>query len=220
MYSREYDGLELQFEASGGLWNSSLVMQDKQTDTYWSIMAGNAIGGELAGTELRELPVSAKIRWDDWRERHPDTLVLSVDGREHAPDAYQRYWEDPNGFRGQQADDDRLPTKEPIFAFEYGGVAYAVPIASLARGAAFSVPNGPHVLLWRRPDSEMFEGTVAHMSWEGFERRDDSWIETGTGAALDQLTGRFVGADVEPLLGFDTFWYNWSLTHRQTVILE
>jgi len=220
VYSREYGGQELQFEASGGLWNSSLVMQDKQTDTYWSIMSGSAIGGRLAGTELRELPVSEKVRWDDWRARHPNTLVLSVGGAEHAPDAYQRYWEDPRGFRGQEAEDDRLPTKEPIFAFEYGGVPYVVPASAAEGGAVYSVPEGPYVLLWRAPGSEIFESTDAYLSSEGFERRGERWVELGTGAELDPSSGRFQGGSVEPLIGFDTFWYNWSLTHENTVILE
>ena len=46
MYSREYQGRALNFEASGGLLNASLVMQDKETDTYWSIIEGKAIAGE------------------------------------------------------------------------------------------------------------------------------------------------------------------------------
>lgn len=220
MYSREYGGRELQFEASGGLWNSSLVMQDKQTDSYWSIMAGSAIGGRLEGTDLKELPVSEKARWDDWQDRHPDTLVLSVDGREHAPDAYRGYWEDPRGFRGQEAEDDRLDTKEPIYAFEYGGVAYAVPMEAAEGGATFALEGGPSVFLHREPDAPLFESTAAYMSGSGFERRDDTWVDLGTGARFDPETGRFEGGRVEPLIGFDTFWYNWSLTHEGTVVLE
>lgn len=221
MYSREYEGLELQFEASGGLWNSSLVMQDKQTDTYWSIMAGTAIGGELDGTKLRELPVSAKVRWDDWRERHPDTLVLSVEGREHAPDAYQRYWEDPAGYRGQQATDDRLATKDPIFAFEYGGTRFAVPATSAVGGVVHALPEGPTVFLWRSGEAEIFQSTAAYLSWSGgFERDGDTWVETTSRARFDTSTGRFRGGAVEPLVGFDTFWYNWSLTNPDTRVLR
>lgn len=220
MYSREYGDRVLSFEASGGLWNSSLVMQDKETDTYWSIMSGTAIGGEMSGTELTELPVSEKARWDEWRERHPDTLVLSVRGNEHAPDAYRGYWEDPRGFRGQEAEDDRLDTKEPIYAFELGGAAHAVPMSAVEGGGAFHLDAGPHVFLYREPGAELFESTAAYLSPAGFERRDGTWVETGTGARFDTETRRFTGGDVEPLVGFDTFWYTWSLTHEDPVILE
>ena len=72
MYSRDYRGRTVNFEASGGLVNASLVMQDEQTDTYWSIMEGEAVAGELSGEKLVELPVSEKIQWRHWKEKHPD----------------------------------------------------------------------------------------------------------------------------------------------------
>ena len=78
MYSRDYRGRTVNFEVSGGLVNASLVMQDEQTDTYWSIMEGEAVAGELSGEKLVELPIGEKIQWRHWKERHPDTLVLSV----------------------------------------------------------------------------------------------------------------------------------------------
>lgn len=220
MYSREYDDRILNFEASGGLLNSSLVMQDQQTDSYWSIMTGSAIGGELSGTELQELPVSEKARWDDWRERHPETLVLSVRGEEHTPDAYRGYWEDPRGFRGQEAEDDRLDTKEPIYAFEFGGVAHAVPMTAVEGGKAFDLEGGPWIFLYREPGAELFVSTAAYLSRTGFEERDGTWIETGTGTRFDAESRRFTGGDVEPFVGVDTFWYTWSLNHEDVVLLE
>ena len=60
MYSRSYAGQELRFEASGGLINRSLVMQDKETDSYWAIMKGRSVGGTLAGTQLAEIPGSER----------------------------------------------------------------------------------------------------------------------------------------------------------------
>ena len=90
----------MNFEASGGLINASLVMQDKQTDTYWSIMEGEAIAGELSGEKLVELPVSEKIQWRHWKEKYSDTLVLSVRGREDGPDGYRDYFRDSRGFGG------------------------------------------------------------------------------------------------------------------------
>ncbi len=82
MYSRRYDGQLLTFEASGGLINSSLVMQDRETNSYWAIMKGEAIAGLKKGTELAELPLGKKMKWKRWKRKHPDTLVLSVNGTE------------------------------------------------------------------------------------------------------------------------------------------
>ncbi len=62
---------------------ASLVMRDRETDSWWSIMTSSAIGGALQGTELDELPIGEKTTWADWRRRYPATLVLSVDGGQH-----------------------------------------------------------------------------------------------------------------------------------------
>ena len=81
MYGREYEGQTLRFEASGGLMHGSLVMVDKETDSYWSIMKGSSVAGQLHGTRLDEMPLGVKAQWKDWAEQHPETLVLSVDGQ-------------------------------------------------------------------------------------------------------------------------------------------
>ena len=167
MYSRDYRGKTVRFEASGGLVNSSLVMQDRETDTYWAIMEGKAEAGELEGTELVELPVGEKIQWRQWLRKHPDTLVLSVDGKQDAPDSYSRYFREETGFRGQNATDARLPTKEPIFAFRSGGVAYAVPHRVIENGAAFTLSNGTHVLLFRRAGASMFHFAISMSIFPG-----------------------------------------------------
>lgn len=222
MYSREYDGLELNFEPSGGLVNSSLVMQDKQTDSYWSIMTGGSTAGQFKGTQLVEMPVTERVQWKQWRERHPDTLALSIDGHEHAGDGYSEsgYWTSPDGFRGQRATDTRLQTKASIYAFELDGAKYAVPHTSFAGGHVFDLSDGTHLFLHRASGAALFSGTAAYNSAAGFERVGDSWVETATGAKFDAATGTFSSADLQPFSGFDTFWYNWSLNNPGTKLLE
>ena len=217
MYSREYGDRKLNFEASGGLVNSSLVMQDQETDTYWSIMEGEAVAGELRGQKLVELPVSEKMQWRQWRKKHPDTLVLSVDGREYGPDPYARYFRDPKGFGGQEAKDDRLPTKEPIFAFHYGDAAYAVRQKDIENGKVFELEDGSSLLLYRRHGSSMFQSTYAFVSKAGFERRDGGWYEKASSSVFDPESGAFPG--VARLAGFDTFWYNFSLNNPDATVL-
>ena len=43
---------ELNFEASGALLDASLVMRDRETDSWWSIMTSDAIGGDLGVAAL------------------------------------------------------------------------------------------------------------------------------------------------------------------------
>ena len=119
MYGRQYDGKDLRFEASGGLMHAALVMRDKETDSYWSIMTGDAIAGDLRGTRLEEWSLGEKAQWKDWVARHPNTLVLSVNGEEHVENnPYDNYFSSDSGFRDIAARDDRLETKAPVFTFQ------------------------------------------------------------------------------------------------------
>lgn len=222
MYSRSYEGRTLRFEPSGGLLNASLVMQDKETDSYWSIMTGDAVGGEYAGTKLEEIPVATKTRWKDWVEEHPDTLVLSVQGVEDPMiNPYDGYFTDDAGFRGIRARDDRLPTKAPIFAFMHGETKYAVPFDAVEGGKTWTLDDGTEIFLYRPDDAEMFMGTAAFRIRDGgFEKSGGNWVESGSGARFDYDGRQFVGASVERLPGFDTFWYTWSLTHPDTKVLR
>ena len=233
MYGRDYGDKTLHFEASGGLMHASLVMQDKETDSYWSIMTGDSLSGEYKGTRLVELPIGAKVQWKTWREEYPETKVLSVNVAEPGAEPqyvqheeqnyYDEYFSSADGFRGTQADDDRLPTKEPIYSFQLDGRAYAVPLAELSDGSAFEA-GGKHLFLYRPKGVAMFYSTLAYQSpEEGFEHRDGTWRHTATGAVFDPEEARFAnpdGHEVARLDGFDTFWYNWSLTHPETEILQ
>lgn len=223
VYDREYKGRELSFEASGGLIANSLVMVDKETDSYWSTIGGVSISGEYEGTSLEELSVSEKIQWKDWVAKHPDTLVLSVDGVEHvAVNAYSNYLESERGFRGSEADDDRLPTKASVHGFQRGGQAYAVPFEAFEGGAVVSVGE-QQVFLYRPAGVEIIYSTLAFIeSGRGFARRDEVWVHLPSGARFDPQRGSFSGEkanEIARLEGFDTFWFNWSMTHPDTEVL-
>jgi hypothetical protein len=219
VYGRQYDGKTLRFEPSGGLANGALILQDKETDTYWSIMEGRAVQGKLSGTKLVELPLGEKMQWRYWREKHPDTLVLSVGGREDAPNGYSGYYA---GSRGTFADatDERLPSMAPVFAFQHEGVAYAVPLEDFEGGKIYALEDGAQAFLYRRRGASMFQSTDAYLSSSGLERRDGLFVELQSGAAFDPGRSSFGDAAVPPLLGFDTFWYTWSLANPETRLLH
>jgi hypothetical protein len=223
VYGRHYDGKALRFEASGGLMHAALVMRDKETDTYWSIMTGDAIAGELAGTPLEELPIGEKAQWRDWVARHPDTVVLSVDGEEHVENnPYDNYFDSESGFRGLEARDRRLETKDPIYSFQLDGRAYAVPFPAFEGVGALFRAGGRELLLFRPEGVAIYYSTLAFQGSVGdFARRPDGWYHEPSGTRLDPERGGFVGSGSPSRLeGFDTFWYMWSLTHPDTEVLS
>lgn len=224
MYSREIEGQTLNFEASGGLLKGSLVIQDDETSSYWSIMTGDAIGGRKKGAELEELPVGQKVQWKDWVQRHPDTVVLSVDGVEdQGRDAYADYMTSDRGFRGAKAVDTRLETKEPVYTFRSGDQPVAVPFKEFEGGAVFEI-DGKQLFLYRPKHVSLYHSTVAFMAVEGvFEKVEGIWKHTASNLSFDPQRGTFGGGEnqaLQRLPGFDTFWYNWSLINENSTILK
>ena len=78
---------------SGQLLNSNLVMFDRETESYFSQITARGLTGDHRGTTLDEVNL-IWTTWENWREAHPDTEVLSEDTghmRNYANDPYGDY---------------------------------------------------------------------------------------------------------------------------------
>ncbi len=152
---------------------------------------------------------------------HPETRVLSVDGVEHIENnPYDNYFARETSYRDAVAEDDRLETKEPVYAFEWEGRQYAVPHSSFFEGGVFRLEKG-EILLYRPAGVEIFYSTKAFFSRKGFQERSGAWYLEGSDVPFDPESGSF-GSGSETLKwleGFDTFWFNWSMTHPKTEVL-
>jgi hypothetical protein len=191
-------------------------MRDRETDSWWSIMTSEAIGGELDGADLVELPLGEKTTWGEWVQRHPETLVLSVDGKEHEPvNPYDNYFGSDGTFRNLEVADDRLPPKEPIFSFRHAGRPVAVPHSAFEGGRLFLLPDllGKRLLLYRAEGAPMFASTRAYLV--------DDELVAGTEDPKSLLARIDGGAGgVGPVEGFDTFWYNWIAVNEGSELLR
>jgi len=224
VYGREYGDQVLSFEPSGALWEASLVMRDRETDSWWSIISGEAVGGDLTGEKLDELPVGEKVRWSEWRRRYPETLVLSVDGQEHDPrNPYAGYFQSDRTFQRIEAKDGRLSAKEPVFAFRLDGAQYAVPHSAIEGGATVVIGD-KQLFLYRPAGADVFESTRAYEA-EGKEKRiemvESGWVDKKSGLEFTEGAG-FSGVvkGVDKLAGFDTFWYNLANIVSDAVVLR
>ena len=65
----------LNFGVSGLLYNRDVLLYDKQTESLWSQIMGQAVSGPMKGTRL-ELIKASLTSWSDWKNQHPDTAVL------------------------------------------------------------------------------------------------------------------------------------------------
>ncbi|HSG05403.1 MAG TPA: DUF3179 domain-containing protein, partial [Nitrospiria bacterium] len=86
-------GEHFTFGVSGLLYQSDVLMYDRQTDSLWSQILQEAVTGKMMGTRLTLLPL-IHTTWEEWRKEHPNTLVLSTDtgySRNYRRDPYEGY---------------------------------------------------------------------------------------------------------------------------------
>jgi hypothetical protein len=126
---RTVAGTSTEFGVSGVLYNSDLVLYDRATETLWDQIEAKGIVGSMTDERLQLIPVSMS-RWVKWRERHPDTLVLSAETGfdfDYTKDRYADYRDSTRLFMPVSATDERVHAKTVVFGFDLasGAVAYA-----------------------------------------------------------------------------------------------
>lgn len=130
-------GKTLQLGVSGLLYNSDVLMYDRQTQSLWSQILSQAVSGPMKGTMLPAVAVT-HTTWADWRIRHPDTLVLSVEtgfNRNYQANPYDGYEKEssimfPVSFRSEG-----YHPKEQVLGLVLDGKAKAYPFVELAKGS-------------------------------------------------------------------------------------
>lgn len=120
------------FGVSGLLYNSDLVLYDRETATLWDQIVATGIVGPLTGEKLTYVPLSMST-WSKWRSQHPDTLVLSPDtgfNFDYSQDRYADYRASTRLFMPVSNEGDRLRPKTPVYGFELasGPVAYTASL--------------------------------------------------------------------------------------------
>ena len=136
VFDRRVDGRVLDFGTTGNLRNSDLIMWDRQTESWWQQITGEAIVGELTGKRLKLIP-AALVSWVAFRDAFPEGSVLSRDtgfDKDYDGPRYGGYDDDntpPFEFTGEI--DPRLKPKERVVALKVEGQAVAYPFALLER---------------------------------------------------------------------------------------
>lgn len=128
-------GRELEFGVSGLLYNSDMLLYDRETESLWSQILGRAVSGPLAGTRLAPVPL-VHTTWGAWRTAHPGSRVLSRETgheRDYGRDPYAGYADSDGVWFPVTRRDPRYHPKEPVLGLELDGRHKAYPFTELAR---------------------------------------------------------------------------------------
>ena len=124
---------ERTFGVSGLLYNSDVLLYDRQTESLWSQIMGQAVSGPEKGALLTRLPLS-HTSWQNWRRSHPNTLVLSRQTgtlRDYDRNPYAGYESSRSVYFDVTHWDTRLHPKEQVLGLEAAGIYKAYPFSAL-----------------------------------------------------------------------------------------
>jgi hypothetical protein len=241
VFDRRVGGQTLDFGTTGNLRHSDLVMWDRQTESWWQQITGEAIVGQLTGSKLTLLP-SSIVSFSAFRSAYPDGLVLSRQtgfDRRYGENPYIGY-DDVNSspflYTGPSKD-GRLPPKERVVTVSLGNEDVAYPFRVLQKKNAVndSIGGTAVVVLWAPgttsplssydtagPDigaaaafSPVVDGRRLTFSGSSGRFKDDQ-----TGSQWDILgraiAGPLAGRQLEPVLHGNHFWFAWAAFKPQT----
>lgn len=236
VFDRRAAGRVLDFGTTGRLRHSDLVMYDRQTESWWQQALGEAIVGELTGTELEWLP-SQTLSWREFRQAHPEGRVLSRDTgfrRSYGTNPYGGYDSQRGPIRTffQGSADDRLPAMERVAGVELGDERVAYPFSLLREERVVNdeVGGEPVVVFWAPGTASALDAAditqgrdvgssgVFHRRIDGrtltFEPADDGFRDRETesrwsiqGAAV---AGPLAGSRLERVPFADFLWFAWA----------
>ena len=185
-------GPELSFGVSGLLYNSDVLLYDRQTESLWSQIKRQAISGPMRGEKLEVVPLT-QTTWRAWQEEHPDTLVLSDDtghDRDYGRDPYAGYAAERGLYFPVAAKSRRYHPKERVLGLDIGGRFKAYPFAELSRMGAEEF-------------NDSFAGRALRIHFD-----------------LANKTARAFEADGNQLPGIVGFWFAWYAFHPDTEVFS
>ena len=201
-------------------------MYDHSTKSLWSTLKGEPVVGELVGRGIklkRESPVTTT--WGEWKRRHPDTAVLSLDTG-HKRDygegvAYREYFASDELMFSVPHTDERLRNKDEVLALREGSEQLAISADFLERHPVFQGTVGRRkfvVLTDQSGANRVYEaGEFEFATWDAVSIVTDSesreW--TMTSSSLNSS-----GRQLRRLPAHRAFWFGWHAQFPKTRLIK
>lgn len=171
----------LEFGVSGLLYNSDVIMYDRQTESLWPQLKAKAISGPLKGMELEQIPLT-HTTWKDWVSKHPETKVLSKKtgyNRNYNKDPYAGYEDSRQTYFPVDNQGDDYHPKDLVMGVIQGEEQVAYPFPELENAKV--------------PFEDQIDGKKVTVHFDEENR-----------------SGRIVTENGEELPSVTMYWFAWS----------
>ncbi|MBI3020687.1 MAG: DUF3179 domain-containing protein [Candidatus Omnitrophica bacterium] len=190
VFRAERRGQRVFFGVSGLLYNSDVLLYDRETESLWSQLKMEAVAGPRLGENLEWLPAQ-HTTWQAWRTAYPHTDVLSLNtgyDRDYGRDPYAGYATNSRLMFPVRHQDPRLAPKEWVAGVLIDGQPNAYPLKRLSSGRVLEDQIG---------------GQTLHVLYDA-------------NARSVQVTD----ANTSPVPVVQAYWFAWSAFYPSTGLYE
>ncbi len=206
-----------------------MVMTDRQTQSVWTHLDGEATRGAMKGKRMKTT-LLLHTTWDEWKKLYPNSVVLSND-TPFKTQYRQVSLGAPNPGAAKQfmTKDTRLAPEELLLGVRVDNSFVAYPLSALKQTPGVlndTITNAPIVIFYDVKAnaavaySRAIKGQTAQfeiVAGATFIARDSvtktTWDFAGRGVA-----GELQGAELQFVTSYLSEWYGWSAYHPTTSI--
>ncbi len=229
LYNTEVGGVNHQVGTSGFLYRSNKLMYDKATQSLWNTLWGRPVIGRLVGKgiELERMSI-VTTTWGEWKKRHPDTKVLSLNTgyrRDYGEGvAYNEYFATDDLMFTVPKLDKRLKNKDEVLGLvfaEHPDIPLAISADFLSKNPIYKSSIGKKdfiVLTDKSGASRVYENKgVEFKSWD----QQNSVIDS-SGTKWTLTESKLVSESGQKLFRLPShkaFWFGWYSAYSNTVLI-
>ena len=243
VFDRRVEDRVFDFGTSGNLRNSDLIMWDRQTQSWWQQITGEAIVGELTGAKLTFIPAQI-VSWEQFRKTFPDGRVLSRDTgfrRSYDSPPYAGYDDLENTpFLFFDEIDPRLAPMERVVTVSVGDRSMAYPFSALAEHPVVNDSvNGRNIVViyaggalspFKESSFGQNRSVGAAAVYEPFVDGERLTFGVENGVVVDRETGSawsilgkaidgpLAGKELAAFLHGNHFWFAWVAFNPDTAV--
>ena len=185
------DGEPTEFGVSGLLYNSDVLLYDRNSLSLWSQILAEAISGPQKGKSLEIIPTQ-RTTLSAWKKSHPESLVLTTNTgyqRSYQISPYGDYDKENRTYFPLTHEDDTFHKKEWVIGLEVNGTYKAYPISQLVKHKGNQL-------------TDEVGGTAISLTWDAGGRSVNVRSADGEIPALQM------------------FWFAWVAFHPDTLVFE
>ena len=227
IYETTVNGTRHELGTSGFLYRSNKLMYDRATQSLWSTLRGKPVIGPLVGRGI-ELNSGSVLTttWREWRRRHPQTTVLSLDtgyDRDYSEgEAYRKYFSSDRLMFSVPKLDRRLRNKAEIIGIRSGDEALAISVMFLSKNPLYHEQiNGQNVVVVTDESgaSRVYQsGDTRFVNWDGNRELNDTNELTWTLSESSLISAQ--GTLLERFPAHRAFWFGWYSAFGDTRLVK